>query len=127
MSDNSPVEWNGNVYFTDPSDLTMGELETIAQRSDVTDFADLIGRLRRVDHIGWKALFWTQDRRRDPNLRWDGYEGPTFRVLLDAGAIWSQKRDQPDPEVEAGKEQTAADGSAVSPNDTDTPPPNSTG
>lgn len=120
MSDET-ITWNGNVYFADPAELTMGELETIAQRCDITGIADMLDRIRRVDHIAWKALFWTQDRRRDPALRWDGYDGPTMRVILDAGASWKTQAGEP------GKAPTGPDGSEPSPTSSDTPPPSSTG
>lgn len=119
------LQWNGNSYDTDPASLTMGELETLSQRCEITGFQDLIERLKRVDHIGWKAMFWTQDRRRQPDLRWDGYDGPSLRVLLDAGVARAGKTAEPEDEQE-GKAPTEADGSEPSPTSSDTPPPSST-
>lgn len=121
MTDDRTVTWNGETYFTDPAELTMGELEVLGQRTDITGLSDLTARLRRTDHIGWKAIFWIQDRRRDADLRWDGYSGPTMRILLDAVDTW------PDAgEEEPGKAQTEVAGSGPSPTSSATPPASST-
>lgn len=120
------LQWNGNSYDTDPASLTMGELETLSQRCEITGFQDLIDRLKRVDHIGWKAMFWTQDRRRQPDLRWDGYDGPPLRVLLDAGVVFRSGKAAETEDEQEGKAPTEVDGSEPSPTSSDTPPPSST-
>lgn len=96
MSEETPVdlpmiEWNGRQYNPDPTYLTMGEYEAISQRCDVIGLVDMIRRAARVDHIAWKAIFWAQDRRHDPDLKWSDYEGPTMRVVLKASQAWPQE------------------------------------
>lgn len=121
MTDDRTVAWNGNQYFTDPLELTMGELEVLGQRSEVTGLVDLTERIGRMDHIAWKAMFWLQDRRRDKDLRWDGYDGPTMRTVLDASKTWPKAA-----EDEPGKAPTETGGSEPSPTFSDIPPASST-
>lgn len=105
MTEQRLVDWNGKSYFADPEELTMGELEVISQRSEITGILDMVDRLRRMDHVAWKAIFWAQDRREDLSLKWDGYDGPTMRVLANAAKSW--REEEPGAEGKDSATETA--------------------
>jgi hypothetical protein len=106
------VHWEGNFYPSDPGELYMGEFEEIAQRSDITGYQDLAVRMRRLDPVAWKALFWSHDRRRTPDLKWSGYMGPPMRAIIDAAKAWPEADDVADGDEESGKAGSSPTGSA---------------
>lgn len=101
------VAWEGNFYPIDPGELFMGEFEEVAQRCDVKGYQDMASRMRTLDPVAWKALFWSHDRRRTPDLKWSGYMGPTMRVIIDASHAWPVDDEAEEP----GKAESSPTGS----------------
>ncbi len=120
MSDRT-VEWNGNTYDLDPLELDMLENDEIAKRGGPKNLKGL----GEMQALAWKSLFWAQDWRRDPNVAFGDYRGPTFRVIISAREKYLVEHPEP-AERESGKAPTGTDGSQPSPTSSDTPPTSST-
>lgn len=119
------VEWNGHSYDVDPTELTMGEYEEIAKRGGPDGMFRMVEGLQGMNATAWKAMFWIQDRRRDPDLSFGDYAGPTFRVILDARKNWPAEDDDAGT-AGPGKAPSGTDGSASSPTSSVTPRKSST-
>jgi hypothetical protein len=107
------IAWQGNEYTLDAQDLTMGEYEHIARVTEppIDGYSALHNGLKTMDFRAWKALFFVQDLRRDPNIRWSSYDGPTFRVIYDHFA--SIDDDEPAEDEPAADEQAAVGAAAT--------------
>ncbi len=75
------VFWNGLEYDADPAGFSGLELQEIKQRTGL-DFWPLLKGIPRMDPDATRAVFWTVDRRQNPELAFGDYAGPTFRDLL---------------------------------------------
>lgn len=101
--DDRTIEWNGNVYDLDVANLTMGQYEEIAKRGGPDGLYAMLEGIRGMKPTAWKAVFWIQDYTRDPGITWDGYAGPTFRVLLDANVKFGRLAGEAAAAGESGK------------------------
>lgn len=117
------IEWNGKTYDVDAAELNMGEFEEIVKRGGPSGLFEMYDDLKNWKPTAWKALFWIQDRRTNPDLSFGDYAGPTYRVVIDG----SKKLPDP-PTVESGKdaEPSETDGSEPSQTPSDGPQPSST-
>lgn len=76
------IEWNGREYDVDPSEFSGRELKEIKLRTQLT-YAKLMDVVaREQDGEAICALFWTVDRRTNPDLKFDTYEGPPLKLVL---------------------------------------------
>lgn len=78
------IQWNGKDYDVDPSEFTGLELKKIKLRTGLTYSKLMDAVAREQDGEAICALFWTVDRRTDPDLKFDTYEGPPLKLVLAA-------------------------------------------
>jgi len=76
------VDWNGKEYDIDPGEFTGLELSAIKQRTGFNYRKLMTEALPDFDADAIRAVFWTVDRREQPDLKFDGYAGPPMRVFI---------------------------------------------
>ncbi len=75
------VQWNGEVYNVDPTDFDGLELSQIKKATGL-DYQELIFGLGKLDSDAFRAVFWVVDRRKNAELKFSEYHGPTMGVIL---------------------------------------------
>lgn len=75
------VQWNGKEYDADPGEFSGLELKLIKERTGL-GFWDLVKGIPRMDGEALRAVFWTVDRRSDPELKFSDYPGPSVRAIM---------------------------------------------
>lgn len=125
------VPWLGTEIDLDPLDMDMEQFEQIEQRAGLAGLGELVTAMAKMKPTAWKALFWAAERKAglEPGSFGD-YKGPNFRQIL-------SMKDQLDAftdefgallgieEAEAPK-APATDGSADSPQTSESGPTSST-
>ena len=76
------VDWNGTEYDIDPGEFTGRELSDIKKRTGFTYRDLMFEALPAFDAEAIRALFWVIDRRTDPGLKFDDYDGPPIKVFI---------------------------------------------
>lgn len=76
------VNWNGREYDVDPLTFSGLELSEIKLRTSFTFRKLIIEGIPDMDPDAIRALFWTVDRRSDPDLKFSEYGGPPAEVWL---------------------------------------------
>ncbi len=76
------INWNGKDYDVDPGEFSGRELKEIKLRTQLTYSKLMDAIAREQDGEAICALFWTVDRRSNPDLKFDTYEGPPLKLVL---------------------------------------------
>lgn len=76
------VAWNGRDYDIDPGEFTGRELAEIKRRAGFSYRQLMTEALPDFDADAIRAVFWTVERRQDPNLSFADYDGPPMRVFI---------------------------------------------
>lgn len=76
------IEWNGKDYDVDPAEFSALELKMIKERTGLTYTKLMDAVAREQDGEAICALFWTVDRRSNPDLKFSDYEGPPLKLIL---------------------------------------------
>ena len=111
------MPWKGSDFDVDPSEFDGLELTEIKKRTGLA-FTQLIDGLGNLDAEAIRAVFWTVERRSDPELKFSDYRGPSMRVVLPTLPAFTEALD------ELGKDLPAIPGktsSPLSPSSTDAP------
>lgn len=120
------IEWNGREYDIDPGTFLQAEMRLIKQRAGISSYPTLMQGLITLDADAIAAVFWINDYRDNPDLKFGDYPGPPTQVLLDHMEELAELA-----AVVLGKldpmERLGTPGSPGSPNGSDTPPPSTTG
>lgn len=129
------VPWNGVELDIDVSELTGWELSQIKQRTGYS-YAQLLAGLKEFDGDATRVIFWIAEKRHRPDLKFDGYHGPTLAFFSQYMGNLTPEGDESDAvggEDEAGKVPAAAailsiemPGSPPSPPASDGPAPSTT-
>lgn len=75
------VSWKGAEFDVDPSEFDGLELTEIKKRTTL-NFQQLMDGLAQLDPEAIRAVFWTVERRADPELKFSEYRGPSMRVVI---------------------------------------------
>jgi len=76
------VNWNGTEYDIDPAELTGLEMAAIKQRAGFSYRQLMTEAIPDLDGDAIRVLFWTVDRRTNPDLKFSEYAGPPLKVFL---------------------------------------------
>ncbi len=114
------VPWKGTDWDVDPTEFTGWELSQVKQRTGLS-YMQLVDGVANLDGDAIRALFWTVERRNDPDLKFSDYDGPPLKTVIAHLAAFNEAME------EMGKALTpASPGSPGSPSSTDTPEPSTT-
>jgi hypothetical protein len=116
------VPWNGKEYDVDPLEFTQLEMSAIKERTKLS-FNALMNGACNLDGDAIRALFWTVDRRENPDLKFSDYPGPPLKVVIPHIEILGEVAAAVLKAMRAANEKG---GSVLSPSGTDTPPASST-
>jgi len=112
------VPWNGKEYDVDPTDFDGLELSMIKRVAGYT-YKELISAIADLDSDAIRAIFWTVDRRTNPDLTFGDYAGPSMKVVVPTISAFN------DSMADLGKAMTSGtNGSPSSQNTSDGPEPN---
>lgn len=111
------VPWQGRDYDIDPSEFSGLELKQVKLRTSLT-YKQLIQAVGQLDGEAICALFWTVDRRDNPDLRFEDYGGPPIKLIV---AHLDGFEAAMDDLGKAIKETQPTSGSPGSPSSSDTP------
>lgn len=75
------VPWQGKDYDVDPHEFSAREMREI-KRVTGLGYEELISALPKFDGDAIAALFWTVDRRDNPELSYASYDGPSLKVVM---------------------------------------------
>src|SRR5688572_11795158 len=75
------IWWNDLDYEVDPSELLAAEMKLIKQRTGM-GFSEMVHGLVTVDPEAVQAIFWINDHRRDPEIKFSEYSGPPLKVFV---------------------------------------------
>lgn len=121
------VNWNDVDYNIDPADFTTGELKRVKLLTGLT-YTTLMQGIQGLDPEALGVLFYINDWRGDPNVKYDGYQGPPLRLILENMAGLDEAMDdlgkalpQMPAQMPEQTETTPTDGSPSSPSTVDTP------
>lgn len=112
------VPWNGQEHDFDPTDFTGRELSEIKRVAGFPSYMALMNAVKEGDPDAFRAIFWTVERRTNPDLRYGDYDGPSMRVIITFLPAFDDGFGS--DEDESGKAPTT-DGGQPSPSNADTP------
>lgn len=75
------VDWDGTEYDIDPNEFSGLELSEIKIRT-TWSYRDLVREIGGLEADAFRVLFWTVDRRENPELKFSEYAGPPPRVYV---------------------------------------------
>lgn len=75
------VDWDGTKFDIDPNEFSGLELNEIKTRIGCS-YTELLRQLTGLEPDAYRVLFWTVDRRTNPDLAFADYPGPPPRVYL---------------------------------------------
>ncbi len=75
------VDWDGKEYDIDPNEFTGLELAEIKIRT-TWSYRELVRAIGGMESEAFRVLFWTVDKRTDPELKFSEYAGPPPRVYV---------------------------------------------
>lgn len=114
------VPWKGTDWDVDPTEFTGLELSLIKQRTSLS-FSQIVEGVADLDGDSIRALFWTVERRNDPDLKFSEYDGPPVGIVIAHLTAFNVAME------EMGKAlNPETDGFPDSPSSTDTPEPSTT-
>lgn len=120
------VPWQGKEYDVDPADFSGIELSMIKQRTGYS-FKTLMSEVADLDADAMRALFWTIDRRTDPELKFGEYPGPSMATVLPhIEGFTAAMNALTEGKARTATTTTATSGSQSSPSDSDGPEPSTT-
>lgn len=108
------VPWNGKEYDADPTEFSGLEMKAIKLRAGMS-YKQLISGIANLDAEAINAVFWTVDRRDNPDLKLDDYAGPPIKVILPHLEAFNTAME------EVGKALTPTTGSPSSSSNSDSP------
>ena len=111
------VAWKGTDFDVDPSEFDGLELTEIKKRTGLT-FQQLMDGIGHLDAEAIRAVFWTVERRNDPELKFADYKGPSMRVIIPVLPALGEALDDLGKDLPATLGKT---GSPPSPSSTDAP------
>lgn len=111
------VTWKGTDFDVDPSEFDGLELTEIKKRTGLT-FNQVIDGLAHLDPEAIRAVFWTVERRANPELKFSEYPGPSMRVIIPAMTALNEAIEDLGKDLPEIPEKTS---SPPSPDSTDAP------
>lgn len=76
------VNWNGREYDADPTEFSGIELKMMKERTGFSCLGVIKALCQEQDGDALRVLFWIIDRRKNQDLKFTDYAGPSLRVVL---------------------------------------------